>query len=151
MASTWVADRADFPDSPTERGLKHLKELTDLARQGVRVVQFYLLGRGDCTHMSIDEEIDPGYGDGVRTALESGVEFLAYRARLNPAGIGRLAGTLKEAVARPSASSLPLKFVRTDEFALPMVKPVYRSGLSGMCTPSRLTPGLDPATDPKIQ
>ncbi len=82
MASSCVRQRSDFPDSPTERGRRHLAELTELALSGVRAVQFYLVSRTDCRAAGIAEEIDPKYGEAVREAYQAGVEFLAYRVEL---------------------------------------------------------------------
>ncbi len=82
MASLSVEERSDFPDSPTARGLRHLQELTDLARRGVRAVQFYLVARTDCQSAGIASGIDPDYAHGVRRALGAGVEFIAYRAEV---------------------------------------------------------------------
>ena len=85
MASGSVAGRADFPDAQTERGLKHLLELGDMVEAGNRCVQFYLLGRSDCDRVGIAEEIDPRYADGVRRAMDRGVEFVCQRIQLNGA------------------------------------------------------------------
>ena len=82
MASSVESRRSDFPDSPTERGLRHLEELTALARRGQRVVQFYLVGRTDCGRAGFAEEIHPAYAVAAGRAEEAGVEFLAYRAEI---------------------------------------------------------------------
>ena len=78
MKSATTAGRADFPDSKTLRGLKHLGELTELARQGIRAVQFFLLSRTDCGQVGLAEEIDPAYAQAMRTAISAGVEVLCY-------------------------------------------------------------------------
>lgn len=87
MLSDVDPGRCDFPDSVTERGLRHLRELTSLAGQGTRVVQFYLLGRTDCDSIGVATGIDPAYGDAVTVALDAGVEFLAYEARIRRNGV----------------------------------------------------------------
>lgn len=79
MASATTQGRADFPDSKTERGLKHLKELADMVDAGFRCVQFYLLGRTDCDHIGVAEEIDPKYAAGLREAMSRGVEVICQR------------------------------------------------------------------------
>jgi sugar fermentation stimulation protein A len=88
MAADGKAQRADFPDSPTERGRKHLAELADCARAGQRAVQFYLLGRTDRQEVGIAHEIDPVYAAALRDALAAGVEVLCYSVTLSP---GRVA------------------------------------------------------------
>ncbi|MFQ5653052.1 MAG: DNA/RNA nuclease SfsA, partial [bacterium] len=46
------AEVALFPDAKTERGSKHLRELSELARDGARAVMFFLVNRGDCTRFA---------------------------------------------------------------------------------------------------
>lgn len=90
MASATTAGRADFPDSPSVRGVKHLEELTSVARGGSRAIQFYLVGRTDCVACGLAREIDPDYAAAAAEARERGVEFLAYRAvvRANAVTVG---------------------------------------------------------------
>ncbi len=78
---------AAFPDSVTERGAKHLRELAAMVRRGHRAVIFYFLGRADCARVRPADEIDPEYGLTLRRALAAGVEALAYRAVIRPHGI----------------------------------------------------------------
>ncbi|NRA37954.1 MAG: DNA/RNA nuclease SfsA [Planctomycetes bacterium] len=78
MLSDLQAERADFPDAKTERGAKHLAELTKLAQAGIRCVQFYLMSRSDCTSVSLDKIRDPNYAAAAKKAKAAGVEFLAY-------------------------------------------------------------------------
>ena len=40
---------AEFPDSVTDRGTKHLQELSDQVANGDRGVMFYLVQREDCS------------------------------------------------------------------------------------------------------
>ncbi|MBK8180309.1 MAG: DNA/RNA nuclease SfsA [Planctomycetes bacterium] len=76
---------AQFPDAVTERGLKHLEELSKLARlPGHRAVQFFFVSRADVDAFSPAEDIDPAYAAGLRRAAAAGVEILAYRARVRP-------------------------------------------------------------------
>ena len=76
-----------FPDSVTLRGQKHLIELMDVVRSGDRGVIFYVVQRGDCRAMAPADRIDPRYGVLLREAVTVGVEALAYRADVSPAGI----------------------------------------------------------------
>ena len=78
---------AEFPDSVTERGAKHLKELGDVVRAGSRAVMFYLVQRGDCARFAIAADIDPVYAQGLKTAMAEGVEVLCYTAKVEPDGI----------------------------------------------------------------
>jgi sugar fermentation stimulation protein A len=91
---------AAFPDAVTQRGTKHLRELSGVARAGHRAVIFYFLGRADCRVVRPADEIDPEYGRTLRRALRAGVEPLAYRARVRPKGI-RLADPVPFVIPDP--------------------------------------------------
>lgn len=86
MASATVATRADFPDSLTERGRKHLAELTDLARSGARAIQCYVLGRTDRTSVGLARDIDPAYAAALVTAQAAGVEVICHGVDLDQHG-----------------------------------------------------------------
>ena len=73
---------AEFPDSVTKRGAKHLAELSDMARQGARAVMFFLVQRGDCASFKVAADIDPDYDRALRSAINHGVEVLCYSCRI---------------------------------------------------------------------
>ncbi|WP_298268024.1 DNA/RNA nuclease SfsA [Geobacter sp.] len=77
-------ERALFPDSVTERGQKHLRELMEVVRQGDRGVIFFVVQRGDGAAVAPADTIDPEYGRLLRQAAARGVEPLAYRALVTP-------------------------------------------------------------------
>ena len=74
---------AEFPDSVTERGAKHLRELAEMSRQGHRAVMFFLIQRPDATRLGLARDIDPKYGEAFDAAVAAGVEALAYRCSLS--------------------------------------------------------------------
>jgi sugar fermentation stimulation protein A len=78
---------AEFPDSVTKRGAKHLEELGDTVAAGARAVMFYLVQRPDCTQVSIAADIDPAYDAGLRRAVERGVEAICYDCDVAADGI----------------------------------------------------------------
>lgn len=78
---------AEFPDSVTARGTKHLAELSDMARQGHRAVMLYLVQRTDCTRVTLASDIDPAYGVGFTAARAAGVEAMALGCQISPEGI----------------------------------------------------------------
>lgn len=84
-----------FPDAPSERGRRHLEELTALAASGARAVLVFLAQRGDLRAVGPAREVDPAYGDALDLARAAGVEVLAYRAAVEPSrGRIRVAGSL---------------------------------------------------------
>ncbi len=76
-----------FPDAVSVRGTKHLRELMGVVAGGGRGVIFYCVQRGDVERVRPADEIDAEYGRTLRAALAAGVEALAYRAEVSPAGI----------------------------------------------------------------
>ncbi len=74
--------RAEFPDSVTARGVKHLGELSDMVRAGHRAVMLYLIQRADAQTLALARDVDPGYGLAFDRAAATGVEMLAFRCRL---------------------------------------------------------------------
>ncbi|MGX6647336.1 DNA/RNA nuclease SfsA [Maricaulaceae bacterium MS644] len=69
---------AEFPDSVTTRGARHLFELSERVRAGDRAVQLFIVQRGDCTRLSPADDLDPAYAQALRAAATAGVEILAY-------------------------------------------------------------------------
>ncbi|NRA95100.1 MAG: DNA/RNA nuclease SfsA [Planctomycetes bacterium] len=82
-----VGRRAAFPDSVTERGRRHLEELSQQVREGARAVMLFLVNRADCSALSSADHIDPAYGATLRRVQGEGVELLAYRTRPTLGGI----------------------------------------------------------------
>lgn len=78
---------AEFPDSVTARGAKHLGELAEMVKDGHRAVMFYLVQRDDADHMKLAADIDPAYAEAFTKAHKAGVEALAYCCKLGVEGI----------------------------------------------------------------
>ncbi|CAD5945054.1 DNA/RNA nuclease SfsA [Planktothrix agardhii] len=86
--TTWSDGKiALFPDTVTERGQKHLKELIEVVKQGDRAVMLYFINRGDCTEFAPGDTADPVYGQLLREAILVGVEILPCRFEITPEGI----------------------------------------------------------------
>ena len=78
---------AEFPDSVTKRGAKHLSELSAMVPQGHRAVMLYLIQRTDCTAMTLAADIDPTYAQAFKDARKTGVEVLCLSTRITPEGV----------------------------------------------------------------
>jgi len=83
---------AEFPDSVTSRGAKHLVELGDMVAAGHRAVMVYCVQRADCDRFMTAPDIDPAYDDALRIARAAGVEIEVWACDVAETGI---------AVARP--------------------------------------------------
>jgi len=81
------AGHAEFPDSITARGTKHLQELSKVVEDGHRAVMFYLVNRTDCDVVSIAADIDPTYAAALQAAQGVGVKVLSYRTDISPNNI----------------------------------------------------------------
>jgi sugar fermentation stimulation protein A len=78
-----------FPDAVTERGLKHLRDLSDMAAAGHRAVVVFLIQRADAVtaRFRAAHEVDPAYARGLAEAAAAGVEVMPWGTRIDPAGI----------------------------------------------------------------
>lgn len=82
-----AAQKAEFPDSVTARGTKHLAELAEVTRQGAKAMMFYLVQRTDCDHVTLADDIDPAYAAAFDTAVAAGVDVLAYDCCISPQSV----------------------------------------------------------------
>ncbi len=73
-----------FPDSPTERGARHLRELRALAASGHGALLMVLVMRPDSRCFLPNVETDPAFANAFWEALRSGVLLRALKFRLDP-------------------------------------------------------------------
>ncbi len=86
-----------FPDAPTDRGVRHLRELAGAVRQGYRAVLTFAIQMDGVTEVRPNTEIQPAFGDAMREAQAAGVEVLFLPCHVEPDGLsvtgnGRYAG-----------------------------------------------------------
>jgi len=66
-----------FPDAPTERGAKHIRGLTALAREGYGAYILFVIQMADVKYIRPHDETDPEFGRALREAAENGVQVIA--------------------------------------------------------------------------
>lgn len=127
--------RAVFPDSVTDRGRKHLRELAAEVRAGRAGTVLFFVHRADCDVLIPADAIDPAYGRALRWAARQGVGLVAHRVHLSPEGV-RLGVELPVDLApglRGGATWLPLRAAkgRRKGRAPARTKPLDRTPRSG--------------------
>jgi len=75
---------AEFPDSVTSRGTRHLRELMTMVAQGHRAVLFFCVQLTGAERAEIATNIDPVYAETMAQAVAMGVQVIAWRAALSP-------------------------------------------------------------------
>jgi sugar fermentation stimulation protein A len=78
------AKHAEFPDCRTDRGTKHLREMSDMVREGHRAVMVYMIQGGDPVDFSFTPDLDPTYVKAFIEARKAGVEAIALTCRVSP-------------------------------------------------------------------
>lgn len=76
-----------FPDAVTTRGQKHIRELMDVKKEGMRAILFFVVQREDVDCFMPAAEIDPRYAELLAEAMALGVEVLVYQWFVSPEGI----------------------------------------------------------------
>ena len=66
-----------FPDAPTQRGTKHLRGLTEAARQGYGAYVLFVIQMEDAAYLHPNDKTDPDFGEALREAAAQGVQILA--------------------------------------------------------------------------
>ena len=66
-----------FPDAPTERGAKHLRGLTEAAKEGYGAYVLFVIQMQDVKYLHPNDATDPAFGTALREAAANGVNVLA--------------------------------------------------------------------------
>ncbi|MFI3202240.1 MAG: DNA/RNA nuclease SfsA [Eubacteriales bacterium] len=74
--------KAFFPDAPTVRGVKHLKELIEATEEGYESYVVFLIQMDYITSFSPNDETHREFGDTLRLAKAKGVYILAFSCKV---------------------------------------------------------------------
>lgn len=78
---------ARFPDAPTKRGLRHIRELQQAAKSGMDASLVFIVQMHGPTHVVPNQETQPEFGTALREAADSGVQIYAYDCIVTPDSI----------------------------------------------------------------
>lgn len=73
-----------FPDAPTERGAKHLRGLTQAAKDGYGAYVLFVIQMADVAYFHPNDATDPAFGTALREAAGKGVQILAMDCAVTP-------------------------------------------------------------------
>ena len=99
---TWWRGQGEgeFPDAVTERGRKHLRELSAMVAAGHRAVLLFCAAHTGIQQVAPAWDKDPRYAEALLQAVTDGVEVYAYGADINPLSM-RLSRALPVTLTRP--------------------------------------------------
>ena len=73
-----------FPDAPTLRGAKHLRELTRLSQKGYGAYVLFVIQMSDVLYLHPNDATDPTFAAALREASDAGVHILAMDCAVTP-------------------------------------------------------------------
>ena len=71
-----------FPDAPTERGAKHLRELAQAVKDGYGAYVLFIIQMDDVKYLHPNDATDPAFGQALREAAAAGVQVLAMDCKV---------------------------------------------------------------------
>lgn len=75
-----------FPDAPTTRGVRHLRELREWAGEGGRAAVVFVVQRSDAAALSPHVGNDPAFAAALQDASRAGVRIMAYACQVTRRG-----------------------------------------------------------------
>ena len=78
---------AEFPDTITARGTKHLNELISARKKGYQAYIMYVIQREDCDKFNVAKDIDPEYSKAFKIAINEKVKVICYDCKFSSKGI----------------------------------------------------------------
>ena len=73
-----------FPDAPTQRGTKHLRELIEATKHGYHSWVCFVIQMENAAVLCPNDDTDPSFGQALRDAADAGVHILAFSCRVIP-------------------------------------------------------------------
>lgn len=73
-----------FPDAPTERGVKHIRELNECLKDGYEAYILFVVQMKEVHALSPNDTTHQAFGDALRQAAAAGVQVLAVDCNVTP-------------------------------------------------------------------
>ena len=73
-----------FPDAPTERGVKHLRELTKASKEGYKAILAFVIQMDGVSEVRPNIDTHPEFGTALAEAKAAGVEILFLKCHVEP-------------------------------------------------------------------
>ncbi len=73
-----------FPDAPTERGVKHIRELIEAKENGYETCLIFVIQMQNCRYFTPNREMHPEFADALLDAKRAGVKICAVNCRVAP-------------------------------------------------------------------
>lgn len=71
-----------FPDAPTERGVKHIKELCECVKSGCEGYIFFVIQMEKCRYFTPNKATHPEFAEALKIAVKSGVNVKALNCKV---------------------------------------------------------------------
>lgn len=71
-----------FPDAPTERGVKHIRELIDAKENGYEAYAIFVIQAERCKYFTPNKKMHPEFSEALKEAEKRGVEIRAVCCRV---------------------------------------------------------------------
>ena len=78
---------AEFPDTITDRGSKHLNELINAVKKGYKSYILFVVQRSDCKYFQIASDLDIKYSNLIKEAVKKKINILCYDCKFSSKGI----------------------------------------------------------------
>ena len=78
---------AMFPDAPTERGVKHLTELSEAVKDGYEAYVYFVVQMNECRYFTPNKKMHPEFAETLKMASDRGVNVRAVKCKVTEDGL----------------------------------------------------------------
>ena len=71
-----------FPDAPTQRGVKHIRELCECLKEGYEAYIIFVVQMKNASYFEPNADNDPDFAAALKSAAEKGVKVLCFECEV---------------------------------------------------------------------